>query len=375
MGAFGGAGNQLAARYMQMYGPAQQEQLDFARNYASPGQIAQNRSMAMGDQAQAWDAANENSKRQLQSYGVDPGSGRYVGQTRTGNIQRGAAEAAAGTQAAVQTPLIGQQLLEQAIQTGQGVAGTASGFAGTGIAAGNQAANVPLSYLNTGVSALGSPIQWDQLGDSSIANWNNAMLSEQNLLLQKQKQDQASSSGIGAMLGGGLGFLGSALGKGGMFASGGALAGLFGHEGGTVPSFARGGTVPGPGPAPHVMPFGVSPVRPLRPVSHFQGGGMAMGGAPDAPPTAAINTGNVVPTSASPSGGAVQDDVPARLEPGEGVIPQDVMRWRGEQWMQKEIEKARKERHEKTVAQPQVHRLPPVQANAPPRFVSEGAAQ
>jgi hypothetical protein len=49
--------------------------------------------------------------------------------------------------------------------------------------------------------------------------------------------------------------------------------------------------------------------------------------------------------SASPSRGAVEDDVPARVQPGEFIFPKDVMAWKGEEWAQKEIMKARAAQH------------------------------
>jgi len=51
--------------------------------------------------------------------------------------------------------------------------------------------------------------------------------------------------------------------------------------------------------------------------------------------------GSAVPLSASPSGGRKEDDVPARVQPGEFIFPKDVMAWKGEEWAQKEIMKAR----------------------------------
>lgn len=61
--------------------------------------------------------------------------------------------------------------------------------------------------------------------------------------------------------------------------------------------------------------------------------------------------GRSVPVEASPSGGAIPDDIPAeieggapaRLNAGEFVIPEDVVGWVGEKGMQQFILKARKE--------------------------------
>lgn len=65
--------------------------------------------------------------------------------------------------------------------------------------------------------------------------------------------------------------------------------------------------------------------------------GMETGGAvPDGTP------GGAIPAGASPTGGAIPDDVNARLTPGEFVVPKDVMAWKGEEFFQKMIENARK---------------------------------
>lgn len=67
--------------------------------------------------------------------------------------------------------------------------------------------------------------------------------------------------------------------------------------------------------------------------------------------------GGAIPTEASPSRGGAIDDVPARLTAGEFVIPKDVMQWKGEEWAQKEIMKAR-EAKKQAVAKPAVGMAP-----------------
>lgn len=101
--------------------------------------------------------------------------------------------------------------------------------------------------------------------------------------------------------------------------------------------------------------------------------GFAEGGAiPD-------QGGGPVPMEASPSGGAIPDDIPAQLADGgpaqlnggEFVVPQDVMKWVGEKGMQGVIMKARKEMaggNGERPAQPQVG-PPPGGPPAPPRGV------
>lgn len=56
--------------------------------------------------------------------------------------------------------------------------------------------------------------------------------------------------------------------------------------------------------------------------------------------------GGVVPQEASPSRGAIPDDVSLRAEAGEFVFPRDVVEWKGQEYMYKEIEKIRAKRDE-----------------------------
>jgi len=53
-----------------------------------------------------------------------------------------------------------------------------------------------------------------------------------------------------------------------------------------------------------------------------------------------------IPEEMSPSAGGVPDDVPANLDVGEFVIPEDVVSWYGEKHMYSLIEKAQKEREQ-----------------------------
>jgi hypothetical protein len=56
--------------------------------------------------------------------------------------------------------------------------------------------------------------------------------------------------------------------------------------------------------------------------------------------------GGAVPDDVSPSGGAIPDDVSARLTAGEFIIPEDIVRWKGEEYWHKELDKIRGKREE-----------------------------
>lgn len=55
-----------------------------------------------------------------------------------------------------------------------------------------------------------------------------------------------------------------------------------------------------------------------------------------------VTSGGAVPAEASPSGGAQTDDVNAKVNAGEFVVPKDVAQWKGEEFFQKLIMQARK---------------------------------
>lgn len=78
--------------------------------------------------------------------------------------------------------------------------------------------------------------------------------------------------------------------------------------------------------------------------------------------------GGQVPDVASPTAGGAIDDVPARLNVGEFVVPKDVVAWKGEEYFQKLIEGSRKAK-DTAPAKPEIKAVP-VQD---PTFVSRSA--
>lgn len=80
---------------------------------------------------------------------------------------------------------------------------------------------------------------------------------------------------------------------------------------------------------------------------------LAEGGAVPATPTGAV------PVSASPTRGAAIDDVPAKLTPGEFVVPQDVVSWKGEEFFQKLLAKSREDKASPDNARPDVRQAIP----------------
>lgn len=82
--------------------------------------------------------------------------------------------------------------------------------------------------------------------------------------------------------------------------------------------------------------------------------------------------GGAIPDGASPSQGAIPDDIPARLSKGEFIIPEPVVRWLGVKSLYSLIEKATQEQAKTqatTTAQPQMRQAIP----AAPAVVSRSS--
>jgi hypothetical protein len=67
---------------------------------------------------------------------------------------------------------------------------------------------------------------------------------------------------------------------------------------------------------------------------------------------AGFSKGGAVPTELSPSRGAIPDDVPIAVTPGEFVVPREAVEWFGVKHMRQLVEKAKKERAENRGALP-----------------------
>ena len=142
--------------YEQMYQPQEQAAVQQANTYASAPRIALNMGAAQSDAAQASNAARIAAESNLESYGIDPSSGRYQELEQAQRAGGAAAAAGAGQQAMLATQNTGLQLRQQAINTGlqyPGFAVNELNAANTGV---SNAENAVLSNVNTGVNALES---------------------------------------------------------------------------------------------------------------------------------------------------------------------------------------------------------------------------
>ena len=148
---------------------------------------------------------------------------------------------------------------------------------------------------------MGTAPTYMGLGNQAVGQWGNTLNMSYQNQLDRFKAQQSASSGWGSALD------------------------LIGGIAGKAFGLANGGAIPDPSAAP------------------------PQGALPDPREVGAI------PERMSPSAGAQRDDVPANLNVGEFVIPEDVVSWYGEKHMYSLIDKAAKERQD---AQQQTGAIP-----------------
>jgi len=305
------------SRYENIFQPLEEQLAKDAEDYATPERQEVEAGKAEADVAAQFGQARQAAQDRLESFGVDPS------QTRSGALDLGtrvaeaAAQASAGNQARTQTENIGRALRSEAINVGKGYPAQALAAQAGSSGAGNQAANTGLATTASGAQTMGTGQSWQGMGNQSIGTWGNILNTGFSNQMDKYKADQESSSGWGSALG------------------------LVGGIASKFMPFAEGGVIPDP------------------------------------------EDGMPIPEEASPSGGAIPDDIPAeieggmpaRLNAGEFVVPQDVVKWLGEKGMQQVILKARKEMtggNGERPAQPEVTGGPPIPPESVGAIPSQG---
>jgi hypothetical protein len=239
-----------------------------AMTYASPQRIASEMGRAEAGVQQGAEAGRQNAIQDLQSFGVDPSSGRYAALDTASRVMSGAAAAGAGN-----------QQREATTQTGGAMQQGAAGLSlqneqiGYGAGAGANA------LLNTASQLKYSPLGTMSGGSSSSSGSSTSSSSGSNYNTGSSKSINTGGSSSEKT--------------------------VYNPRG-----FAEGGDVP-----VQQTPGGEEPTQ-----------------------------GGFVSQELSPSAGSRVDDVDARLNAGEFVIPKDVAAWKGQEFFYKLMATARKMR-------------------------------
>jgi hypothetical protein len=293
------------ARYEAVYQPLEDQLVEDAEGYTDERNRArgeQAAGRAAADVSQQYALARTAAQDRLESFGIDPSqvrAGAVDVQARIAEAATRAGQANVAREGTVRAEeATGRTLRSEALNIGRGYPGQVAGAYGTALAAGQGAAGNTLAQTASGASTMGTGLGWTGMQNQSLNTWGNALNMGYQNELAGWKAENEQSSGWGQALGmvGGLA-LGSAMPGGGTL-MGGMMKKAFFEEGGKVD------TTQGP------------------------------------------HAGVMVDPEMSPSGGKAIDDVDARLNVDEFVIPADVLKWKGEEFFQRTIEKSREAKKE-----------------------------
>jgi hypothetical protein len=275
------------AYYDKFYKPIEEKVRNDAMNWDSEANKARASSQAQHQVNQAFDAEKRNNRAKLEGYGIEESTTRANALDRDAGIARAMAQAGQGNAARDQRD-------QQAIGMRTGAQNYGANIANRGLQTAGTAANIAQSASGIGAQTMGAVNQTNQVNSGMYgqqfnqnagigAQWggvSNNYLNEYGANLQAQAQDV---NGIQAAWGIGSNIAGN-------------LAG-----GGYFNSSSEGGAVPTPEQA------GVPAVQAHQVPGDRRG----------------------------------TDRTPTALTPGEFVIPEEIVRWKGEEYFHKDVAKAR----------------------------------
>ena len=198
----------------QQYGtPLRQDIYKKAAEYDTEANRERMAAEAMGDVKSAFGIKAADEQRRLQSFGIDPTSGRATAASNANAVMEAAVGSAAATRARTAAEQLGWAKKMDAIALSQGQFGNQATATGLALGAGSQALNagqIPMAnYAQMGSSmgqAYGGAMQgWGQVGNLGIQNYQIGSANYQAEQNRQAQQNAASSAGWGSALGGIIG--------------------------------------------------------------------------------------------------------------------------------------------------------------------------
>jgi hypothetical protein len=178
-----GLANNLLGRYQNTFEPIMNQFIQQAGDYNSTARQNFMMGQAESTAGQADTAALNDAAQKLQSYGINPNSGRYQDLITATRMQDAAARAGAGTQASLNTAAIGRQMTQTAAQMGQNVPGMTVNALNSAYNGVTGAVNAENAILNTGANLT-----------NTAANFGNAAANANKLPPVGQTSASGSSS-------------------------------------------------------------------------------------------------------------------------------------------------------------------------------------
>lgn len=175
-GSLSGVGSTLMSEYNNMFVPEYQKLVQDANSYSGQARIQQAMGAAESGVSQNFNGQRNAALADLQSFGIDPSSGRYAQLDSAERMQEAAAAAGAGFQAEQATEATGRALRSEALQLGSVMPSQATAAYNAAQGAATAGENAKLANSQEGVNMMGSPTAWGALGmqKRSAANANGS---------------------------------------------------------------------------------------------------------------------------------------------------------------------------------------------------------
>jgi hypothetical protein len=270
------------AFYDSVYKPLREQFAKTAAEYDSPERRAAEMARASADVKQSFDAARRNEQQRLEGYGIDPSETRNQALNKGVAVMEAAAQAQARTDAARRVEDRGLELQNAAIGQGDAMLNRDINLMGMADQYGRTGAQMGSTAMNNAATGYGIGMQ----------GYNTQMGLTQgtsNLYNDATRTELGSHGAQMADYNSTVDPMQAAFGLG--------ATALGGWAGGGFKGLSEGGVVPEPN----------APVAP--------------------PPTDPRGT----------------DITPAALTPGEFVIPEEAVRWKGEEYFHKQVAKAKED--------------------------------
>lgn len=192
-------------RYKSIYVPNEEKYAKAVDEFDTTARRELEAGKAIADVSTAFDAQDANRRRLMQSYGINPASGRFGDEELRSGIARAAAGAGAANVARNRTEMQGLALREGLANFGRGLpaqAAQSTGLALSGSGAGQAGIAQQTASRNAGVGATGAWFSGAQQGYGKQADILN-MDYRNRLAAWQTEQDMAAreSSGFGSLLG------------------------------------------------------------------------------------------------------------------------------------------------------------------------------
>ena len=209
-------------RYEDIFQPLEDNLARDARRYSSHDRKEREMGRAVAGVGQQFQASRTAAQRDLEAYGINPGSTRFAALDIGARTMEAASKAAAASQASHMVDATGRALRSEAINIGRGYPGQIAGTYNTALQAGTGSVNSGLATTASGANTMGTAPQYAGIQGNALAGWGSTLnMGHQNAMAAWNANQQASS-GWGSALGliGGIGMKAM---TGGMFNDGGVV--------------------------------------------------------------------------------------------------------------------------------------------------------